>query len=47
MPRGASSIERSDRSSYAPTLTDLAPPVLYWITSTIEGAAAAHARFGA
>jgi AcrR family transcriptional regulator len=30
----------------APTLTDLAPHVLYWITSTIEGAAAAHARFG-
>ncbi len=29
----------------APTLTDLVPHVLYWITSTIEGAAAAHERF--
>jgi AcrR family transcriptional regulator len=30
----------------APTLTELVPDVLYWITSTIEGAAAAHDRFG-
>jgi AcrR family transcriptional regulator len=29
----------------APTLTNLVPDVLYWITSTIEGAAAAHDRF--
>ena len=28
------------------TLTDLAPEILYWITATIEGAAAARERFG-
>jgi AcrR family transcriptional regulator len=37
--------ERLLRES-APLLTDLAPEILYWITATIEGAAAARTRFG-